>query len=175
MHTRPTFLTHQLLAACALGACLATPAVYAAGSGSTQADIEARYKLDVQRCNAGQTNQDKTTCLREAGAARDEARRHRLVNSNQAYDQNQTQRCNGLPTGEREDCLLQMSGQNTSTQNTTTQGSVGGGGVLRETTITMPASPTTSPPTTTAPAATTPMPAIPAPGTNVTPMPGGTQ
>src|SRR3546814_13382072 len=60
MHTRPTFLTRQLLAACALGACLATPAVYAAGSGSTQADIEARYKLDVQRCNAGQTNQDRS-------------------------------------------------------------------------------------------------------------------
>lgn len=173
MHTRPTFLTRQLLAACALGACLATPAVYAAGNGAAQADIEARYKLDVQRCNAGQTNQDKATCLQEAGAARDEANRHRLINGNPSYEQNQTQRCNGLPSGAREDCLLQMSGQNTATQSTTTQGSISSGGVLRETTITMPASPTTSPQPTVP--ATTPMPAIPAPGTNVTPMPGGAQ
>lgn len=171
MHTRSTILSRQLLAACALGACLATPAVFAASS--TPADIESRYKLDVQRCNSGQTNQDKATCLQEAGAARAEAKRKRLLNSSPSYDKNQTQRCNGLPAGEREDCLLQMSGQNTATQSTTTQGSVGGGGILRETTITMPGSPTTSP-SPTAPATTT-MPAIPAPGTNVTPMPGSAQ
>lgn len=175
MHTRPVFIPRHLLAACALGACLATPAVYAA-NGMSAADISARYQLDVQRCNTGQTNQDKATCLQEAGAARDEANRNRLTSSNQNYDQNQTKRCEALPVNEREDCLLQMSAPNTATQSTTTQGSIGGGGVLRETTITMPGAPTTSPapaltPVTPAPAT----PAIPAPGTNVSPMPGGTQ
>src|SRR5690606_29585927 len=166
MHTRHTVLARKLLGVCALGACLTAPAAFAAGN-STDHDIEARYKLDVQRCNSGQTNQDKATCLQEAGAARDEAKRHRLANGNQSYEQNQIQRCNGLPSGEREDCLLQMSGQNTATQSTTTQGSVGGGGVLRETTITMPAAPTTSPPPVNTPATT-----IPAPAANVAPMSG---
>lgn len=175
MHTRPVFLTRQLLAACALGACLATPAVFAA-SGTSSADITARYQLDVQRCNAGQTNQDKATCLQEAGAARDEANRNRLTSSNQDYDKNQTQRCEALPVNEREDCLLQMSAPNTATQSTTTQGSISAGGVLRETTITMPGAPTTSPTPSLTPVTPTPAaPAIPAPGTNVSPMPGSTQ
>ncbi|MCC2596651.1 hypothetical protein LKR43_09900 [Pusillimonas sp. MFBS29] len=173
MHTRPDFPARRLLVACALGACLATPAAFAAGSASS-ADIQARYELDVQRCNSGQTNQDKATCLQEAGAARDEANRHRLTSSNQAYDKNQTQRCEALPASEREDCLLQMSAPNTATQSTTVTGSVGGGGVLRETTITMPAAPTTSPATPAMPASPA-TPAIPVPGTHVSPMPGNSQ
>jgi len=170
MHTRSTTLTRHLLAACALGATLMVPAAHAASNGMTKADINARYELDVQRCNTGQTNQDKATCLQEAGAARDEASRNRLTSSNQAYDQNQTKRCDTLPTGEREDCLLQMSGQNTATQSTSTQGSIGGGGVLRETTITIPAQPTSPAPATMSPV--TPTPVTPAPGTQAVPMPG---
>ncbi|MDS1141210.1 hypothetical protein RE432_12280 [Pusillimonas sp. SM2304] len=181
MHTRSTQLTRHALTACALGACLMAPAAYAANSGNaqTEADINARYQLDVERCNTGQTNQDKATCLREAGAAREEARRNRLTSSNQAYDQNQTKRCDALPAGERDDCLLQMSGQNTATQNTTTQGSIGGGGVLRETTITIPGQPTSpSSPglTPVTPTPMTPTPAIPAPPDTLTPaMPSTAQ
>src|SRR3546814_13124526 len=80
------------------------------------------------------------TCLREAGAARDESRRHRLINGNESYQQNQTSRCQALPVAERGDCMLQMSGQDTKVE-----GSVGAGGVLRETTITIPGTPTPAP------------------------------
>src|SRR5690606_27169285 len=94
-----------------------------------------QYKQDIARCNAGQTNQDKATCKREAGAAYEEARHHRLTNDQAgSFKQNATMRCNALPTNQQQDCLTQMSDQ-----NTTTKGSVGAGGILRETTITVPA------------------------------------
>jgi hypothetical protein len=123
----------------ALGACLAAPLAFAAGSGATSMsseEIQARYLADVERCQAGQTNQDKPTCLQEAGAARDEAKRNRLGNGNQAFDANAMARCEALPLSEREECMLQMSGVGTATK-----GSVGGGGVLRETEITVPGTP----------------------------------
>ncbi len=163
MHTRSSPFSRQLLAVCALGAILASPLALAAGAApNSNADIDARYRSDVTRCNAGQSNQDKATCLREAGAARDEARRNRLSNGNQAYGNNETARCQALPAAERNDCMLQMSGQ-----STTTRGSIGGGGVLRETTIVTPGAPVPAPgtvPVQPAPALTpNPPPVVPAP------------
>jgi hypothetical protein len=184
MLTRSTFLPRLLASASLIGLCLAAPIAMGAGSGTTgrsDTDIEARYKLDVERCNTGQTNQDKATCLREAGAARDESRRNRLTNANESYQQNQTSRCHSLPVAERNDCMLQMSGQNTKTE-----GSIGAGGVLRETTITIPGTPAPAagvapvmpapgltpnpPPVTPAPTLAPTAPAVP--GTTVTPAPG---
>ncbi|RTZ47633.1 hypothetical protein EKL30_01125 [Candidimonas sp. SYP-B2681] len=162
MHTQSTSFSRITLGAWCLAALLAAPVAMAAGAGSpapANSDIEARYTADVARCNAGQINQDKTTCLREAGAARNEARRNRLSSSNQAYEQNEIKRCQALPVGERDDCMLQMSGQ-----NTVTKGSVGSGGVLRETTITTPATPETSTGVNTG-STPEPVPAIPAPAT----------
>lgn len=151
MLTRSTRHTSRLCAAVALGALLSAPLAYAAGTGAaSEADIQARYRLDVERCNTGQTNQDKATCLREAGAALEESKRNRLMRGNETYAQNQQERCNALPVSEREDCMLQMSGQNTSTT-----GSIEGGGVLRETTITVPASTDTLPSSNAMPSATT--------------------
>ena len=140
MPTRLNSFSRRNALLIALGTCLAAPLAMAAGSGAST-EIEARYRLDVERCNTGQTNQDKTTCLQEAGAARDEAKRARLTNHDAAFEQNQKARCDALPLAERDGCMLQMSGQ-----NTTTQGSVGGGGVLRETTITIPGTPSTGVP-----------------------------
>lgn len=174
MHTRST-PSHRMLAACALGACLVAPLAMAAGSSAaavSSTDIETRYKADIARCNAGQTNQDKPTCIREAGAAREEANRNRLDNSNpQAENANKKARCNALPATERDDCMLQMSGNNTATQ-----GSVGGGGVLRETTITTTGTPTPAPgtaPATPAPGLTSNPPAV-VPAPSLTPVPPGT-
>jgi len=127
-HTRD-LTTRFILAALTMGACLAGGAVQAQSSES----IQARYTADVARCNRGDTNQDKATCLQEAGAARDEAQRNRLATPGQNYQQNQTDRCSALPANQREACLTQMSGA-----NTTTEGSVMGGGVMRETTIDVP-------------------------------------
>lgn len=139
----------RLFAALAL-ALGATAGVQAA----TSAEIEAQYREDVARCNSGQTGQSKADCLREAGAARQEAMRNRLQNSGN-YDNNRFQRCQSLPAAQRDDCMKQMHGDNTRVM-----GSVEGGGVLRETTIPVPA------PSSSAPAAPSSAETIPVPGTS---------
>jgi hypothetical protein len=73
---------------------------------------------------SGASNQDRATCLREAGAALQEARRGGLSGGD--LDRNRTQRCAALPAQDREDCTMRMDGQGT------TSGSVMQGGVLRE-------------------------------------------
>lgn len=123
-----------LIASCAAGYALSGSAIAAA----TDSEIQAQYQSDVARCNAGQTNQDKATCLQEAGAAREEASRNRLTNGNTSFDANQRERCKALPVEKQADCMKLMSDP-----NATVQGSVGGGGVLREKTMTIPATPTT--------------------------------
>ncbi len=184
--TRSTTLSSSLLAALALGASALAAAPAMAASSASDSDIQAQYRQDVARCKAGQTNQDQATCLREAGAALEEARRNRLNNHGGSFEQNQVARCQSLPAAERDDCMLQMSGK-----DTTVQGSVGAGGVLRETTITIPApAPTTgtmppavpgampnavpaAPPVTPAPGLTpNPPPVVPAPSLAPTPAPG---
>lgn len=101
------------------------------GTSGTPLSPQAQYKLDVEHCNTGQTNEAKPTCLREAAAALEAARRNNLTN---AQPQNATERCNALPADQRQTCLMQMSGQDTKVE-----GSVAGGGILRETTIIVPA------------------------------------
>ncbi|ANY16377.1 hypothetical protein AW878_20180 [Bordetella pseudohinzii] len=121
--------------ACAL---LALGAALWAASPARAADDnspDAVYKREMARCNAGMSGQDRQTCLREAGAARDEASRNRLGNGSGNLDQNRLQRCDSLPGQQRQDCITQM----TDPANTTTRGSVSGGGVLRETVIPVPA------------------------------------
>jgi hypothetical protein len=126
----------------------ATPAAQAL----TAAEIDAQYQADVQRCNSGAA-QDKQACLREAGAARDAARQNSLTDANTSYNQNQLQRCQSLPQGQREECMKQMSGQDTQVM-----GSVDGGGVLRETIITIPPAPTQVPGTAAQPSGASTMP-----------------
>lgn len=132
MLTRLTQLSNAALAAGALSALLFSPAALAASTAkpAANAEAQAQYQKDVARCKSGDTNQDRATCLREAGAALNEARHNRLVEPGAAYNQDATNRCKALPAQQQQDCLMQMSGQ-----NTTTQGSVGSGGVLRETVI----------------------------------------
>lgn len=127
----------QLYCALALGAAglAGAPAALAAGAAAS-GSIQSQYELDVQRCNTGQTHQDRATCLREAGAAREEAARNRLDNNQSAnFDANATARCNNLPATQREDCLRQMASPSS------VRGSVESGGVLRETVIQVPAQP----------------------------------
>lgn len=141
MSIRITQLCRTTLTAGALGACLFAPTVLAAvpadATANSSTNIEARYKTDVARCKAGQTNQDEATCLQEAGAALEEAKRNQL-NNHQAgsYDQNTVDRCNGLPLDKQKDCIALMSGK-----NEVKEGSIDSGGVLRETTIPVPAKP----------------------------------
>ncbi len=132
-----TLVRAALIAACAAGYALSGSALAA-----TDSEIQAQYQNDVARCNAGQTNQDKATCLQEAGAAREEARRHRLTDGNTSFKQNQLDRCKELPADKQADCVKLMTNP-----NSTVAGSVDSGGVLREETFTVPATPSTQGPT----------------------------
>ncbi|WP_287820488.1 hypothetical protein [Achromobacter sp.] len=99
-----------------------------------RAGIQAQYEQDVAACKNGSTGQERTACMREAGAAREEANRQRLSDgTTDQHQQNMLDRCNRLPADSRQDCITQM------TSPTQVRGSVQGGGVLRETVIQVPA------------------------------------
>lgn len=102
-------------------------------SPSESKAVQARYQQERNRCLDGSSNQDRATCLREAGAARAEAQKNGLGNGQAAYADNQRQRCAALPGDDRKDCLARMQGQGS------TSGSVEAGGVLRELVTTVPA------------------------------------
>lgn len=98
------------------------------------------YAQERADCEAGRTQQDRATCLKEAGAAAGERKRNGLANPGSARE-NAVERCKALPTKDRADCLARVEGPSSANQQVTTSGSVGGGGVIRETktTITGPA------------------------------------
>nr|MBP6706837.1 hypothetical protein [Achromobacter sp.] len=112
-------------ALCATGLLLGAAAAHAADPIG-RAGIQAQYEQDVANCKKGTTGQDRSACLREAGAAREEANRQRLQEgSTSQLQQNMLDRCNRLPATSRQDCITQM------TSPTQVRGSVQGGGVLR--------------------------------------------
>jgi hypothetical protein len=119
------------LSACAVGALLV--AGMAAAAGGNLAEAQARYQQDRAACIGGQSNQDRATCLQEAGAALQEAKRGRLGDDQSSYEQNRLLRCDRVAAGDREDCLRRMRGEGT------VSGSVESGGIYRELRTTVPA------------------------------------
>jgi len=119
------------LLACAVGALLV--AGMAAAAGGNLSEAQARYQQDRAACISGQSYQDRTTCLREAGAALQEAKRGRIGDGQSSYEQNRLIRCDRLSAGDREDCLRRMRGEGT------VSGSVESGGIYRELRTTVPA------------------------------------
>ncbi len=107
-----------------------------AADHNTTADAQARYRNDRAACLNGQSNQDRATCLKEAGAALQEARRGRLDNGRDGesqFEKNRLLRCDSQPAQDRADCLRRMNGEGV------TRGSVESGGIYRELTTTVPA------------------------------------
>lgn len=100
-----------------------------AGAAAAQtgvSEIQARYRSERAACLNGSSNQERATCLQEAGAARREALRSRAATPGDAkLAENRLMRCQGLPEQDREDCRVRM------TQGTTS-GTAAQGGVLRE-------------------------------------------
>lgn len=93
----------------------------AAGSDAT---------LQRERAVCDGVLQDRTACLREAGAARHEARRGGLTSAAPInYQENALARCTLQPPADRVACEQRVLG----TGRTTMEGSVLGGGVIRET------------------------------------------
>jgi hypothetical protein len=119
------------LSAGAIGALLVAGMAVAAGGNLSEA--QARYQQDRAACISGQSNQDRATCLREAGAALREAKRGGLGDDQSALERNRLLRCDRVATGDREDCLRRMRGEGT------VSGSVESGGIYRELRTTVPA------------------------------------
>ena len=83
---------------------------------------------------ASQPAQDQVACMREAGAARQEARRGRLDEGlSPEYEKNRVARCAYLPAPDQADCLRRMQGEGY------VSGSVSGGGIYRELRTIVPA------------------------------------
>lgn len=115
-------ISYRSLALCAMGTLLGASAQAADGSGASNA--QARYLQERAVCNSGQSNQDRATCLKEAGAALQASRHGGLTSSPADYQKNALLRCNAQPVENREDCLARMQSP--------AQGSAAAGGILRE-------------------------------------------
>ena len=129
---------------------LSTSAMAATGAASSE--IEARYSQDRAKCLSGMSNQDRATCLKEAGAARVAARQGQLEDAGESKQRNAKLRCNALTGDDAKDCRSRMDG------NGTVSGSVEAGGLLRET-VTTQITPVVPP-------ASAPSPAVPASATS---------
>jgi hypothetical protein len=107
---------------------LAVPALVAA-QGTDPTFLRERAVCDG-------IQQDRAACLREAGAARYEARRGGLTSASPMnYEQNALARCGLQPPADRADCEARVRG----TGMTSVEGSVLGGGLIRETVTPIPA------------------------------------
>jgi len=107
--------------------CLATlGAVAAQAENGALASPAARYEVERAMCLRGESSQDRSTCLREAGAAYAQAKRGEMHNESTQFAANRFQRCERLPDEQRLYCIARMHGLGT------TSGSVAGGGIYRE-------------------------------------------
>ena len=94
---------------------------------STSNDARSRYVKERAICLAGASNQDRTTCLEEAGAALQASRRGSLDDSSfNQQARNSEARCDALPAGDRQDCIRRMRGEGV------VSGTAADGGIYRE-------------------------------------------
>lgn len=98
-----------------------------AAAATHASEAQQRYQQERAVCMNGQSNQDRATCLKEAGAAFAESKRDNLGRSDSsALQHNRQLRCEALKGGDREDCMRRMNGEGV------TSGSAQQGGILRE-------------------------------------------
>lgn len=106
---------------------------HAVAADDRQAGSSSTIAQERQNCMDGKTNQDRATCLREAGAAKQESQRGNLRDSGD-YGSNASKRCAVLPADQKADCERRSMGEGS------VSGSVGSGGVVRELVTPVPAS-----------------------------------
>ena len=157
--TRPAILAAAR--ALALSTALLAAGSNWAATAPANSAAQAQFQQERAACLNGQSNQDRATCLREAGAALAEAKRGGLSTAEANLPENQRKRCDRHSGDERSACMARMQGAGS------TSGSVAGGGILRELVTTQPAAPAPMAmpmPMATPPAAAMPMPMpMPAP------------
>lgn len=118
---------HLIPRLCLASAVLSLSAASAvAAARNVAGEIQARYEQERAICLSGQSNQDRTTCLKEAGAAREEARRGQLDSGDRRLRSNAKERCAALTGDDAVACEARMDGLGK------VSGSVDGGGVVRE-------------------------------------------
>jgi hypothetical protein len=116
-----------------VAACVSASSVMAADSNKATAINATIQKEEHEDCLNGNTGEDRATCLREAGAAKQERQRGNL-RDNGDYGANASKRCATLPEAERNDCERRMRGHGSAS------GSVDSGGIVRELVTPVPAS-----------------------------------
>ncbi len=140
MNTHSRRLAQSASAALALGAMLACATALAADKPAPTS-ARALYEQERAVCLSGQSNQDRATCLREAGAAYAQGMQGGAGESGAQLAANASKRCEKLPDADRKDCVARMQGQGT------TSGSASSGGIVRELVTREPAAlPATTPP-----------------------------
>jgi len=102
--------TGRALLATALLSLLAGTAGAAPKASSTGEQV---YQQERAACLDGSSPQDRATCLKEAGAARAEARRGTLDNGERAgqLQRNALKRCAAVAVADRSDCERLASGE----------------------------------------------------------------
>jgi hypothetical protein len=119
------------------------PSVASAAPESAAASAEATYRSERAACLAGDSAQDRRSCLCEAAAVRAEARRSpKAATSPQTLAENARRRCAvHVDPDAQAACARMAAGEGSST------GSTAGGGVLKSlTTVTpAPAAPASAP------------------------------
>jgi hypothetical protein len=115
--------------AAAIAALCGASALAATAAAPGSSEIQVRYEQERSRCLAGQSGQPQETCLTEAAAARDAAKRNQLNDGDVKYRKNAKERCDALSGDDKRDCIARVK----SAPNTTQSGSVKGGGIVKET------------------------------------------
>jgi hypothetical protein len=114
------------LQAATLAACAAVLGLPGAAALARSPDAQSRYESERAVCMQGRSNQDRTTCLKEARAALGEARRGRLDTPAEGeLERNRLARCDAQTGADHDDCVMRMQGGSAA-------GSAQGGGILRE-------------------------------------------
>jgi len=110
-------------------------------NAATPSPAEQRYQQDRADCMAGRTAESRKTCLTEAAAALQAARRHALTTPTpEQVAANERKRCDAQSGDDKKDCLKRAAGIDTSVS-----GSVAGGGDIKETVTVVPGKPGTPP------------------------------
>ena len=103
-------------------------------SGTTGIDATGNARSELNACNNGKTQQDRTTCLTEVRNANAAKRAGQIDNSGGQFSANALKRCDALTGEDRTACQVRISGYGNA------QGSVAGGGVITEVeTVVVPA------------------------------------
>lgn len=103
-----------------------------ATAATSMPDATARYQAERAVCLNGQSNQDRATCLKEAGAALQEARAGHLNDDPNNFSRNAVKRCEKLPADEQDACKRRIAGEGT------VSGDVLKGGIVRELVVPVP-------------------------------------